>query len=315
MWLVQEATAEPETPGDMQPEIELGGDRSLFTRQTSPFNPRRVVEILKLVVVGPDLTAKQTEKAKALIAEFADCFALSVSEVTAIPGATHKILIPHQRPLMEPQRKYLNKTIDELLAADIIEPIRPEDVKCVSPLTLAQKPHENAGLLLDELHYKVNMECIACGLPSVEGIIHPPPPPISTAPPKAQTWRMCQNYAALNKVIHMFPMPQGDIHTKQQRLSGHRWVHGFNFASGFYMVTIPEESRPYLAFYVKGHGFNTQKQMPFGLTGTPSTFAHVTAKNLGDILAPLALELFVDDGGMAGNEFDEMLDRTRQFFK
>ena len=179
MWLVQEATTEPDTPGDMQPEIELGGNHSLFTRQTSSFNPRRVAEILKLVAGGPDLTAKQTEKAKALIAEFADCFALSVSKVTAIPGATHKIHIPsdvvfpkeipHQWPLTEPQWKYLSKTIDELLTANIIEPIRPEDVKCVLPLTLVQKPHENAGLSLDELHYKVNMECIARGLPSVEG--------------------------------------------------------------------------------------------------------------------------------------------------
>jgi hypothetical protein len=59
----------------------------------------------------------------------------------------------------------------------------------------------------------------------------------------------------------------------------------------------------------------TQKRMPFGLTGAPSTFAHVTAEKLGDVLATLALELFVDDGGMAGDSFDEMLGRTRQFFE
>jgi hypothetical protein len=87
-------------------------------------------------------------------------------------------------------------------------------------------------------------------------------------------------------------MPQGDIRTKQLQLSGHRWVHGFDFMSGFYAVTIPEDSRPYLTFYVEGRGFNTQKRMPFGLTGAPSTFAHVTAEKLGDVLATLALELF-----------------------
>ena len=115
---------------------------------------------------------------------------------------------------MEPQRKYLNKTIGKLLAADIIEPIRPQDIKCVSPLTLAQKPHKNAGLSLDELHYKVNIECIAHCLPSVEGIICPPPLLISTAPLEVQTWCMCQNYVALNKVTHVFPMLQRDICTK-----------------------------------------------------------------------------------------------------
>ena len=110
-------------------------------------------------------------------------------------------------------------------------------------------------------------------------------------------------------------MPQGDIRTKQRRLSGHRWVHGFDFASGFYAVTIPETSRPYLAYYVEGRGFFTQKRMPFGLTGAPSTFAHVTATKLGDLLAKLEIELLVDDGGMAGDDFGSMIGRTRLFFE
>jgi hypothetical protein len=111
----------------------------------------------------------------------------------------------------------------------------------------------------------------------------PPLIPSPTALPKPQTWRVCQNYTALNKVTQVFPMPQGDIRIKQQWLSGHHWVHSFDFASGFYTVTILEEYRPYLAFNVEGCGFLTQKQMPFGLTGAPSMFTHVTAEKLGDI--------------------------------
>ena len=325
VWSVQDSDAEYGPAGDMQPEVELDGNRTLFTRHTTPFKSERVAEIQKLVAVGPDVTDEQSARARALIGEFADCFALSVSEVTAIPGAFHKMhippdvvfpkKIPHQRPLTDPQRRYLSKSIDELLKAGIIEAIRPEDVKCASPLTLAQKPHENPGLSLEELRYKLNQECIAHGLPSLVNITQPQSVPVPTGPPKPQTWRICQNYAALNKVTHVFPMPQGDIRTKQQRLSGHRWVHGFDFASGFYAVTIPEESRPYLAFYVEGRGFMTQKRMPFGLTGAPSTFAHVTGEKLGDTLADLALELFVDNGGMAGDDFEEMLKRTRLFFQ
>lgn len=55
--------------------------------------------------------------------------------------------------------------------------------------------------------------------------------------------------------------------------------------------------------------------MPFGLTGAPSTFAHVTADKLGDLLAKLEIELLVDDGGMAGNKFDNMMNHTRCFFE
>lgn len=90
-------------------------------------------------------------------------------------------------------------------------------------------------------------------------------------------------------------------------------MHGFDFASGFYAITIPKETRPYLAYYIEGRGFFTQKQMPFGLTGAPSTFAHVTANRLGDLLAKLQIELLVDDGGMAGDEFNNMMGRTREF--
>jgi hypothetical protein len=56
------------------------------------------------------------------------------------------------------------------------------------------------------------------------------------------------------------------------------------------------------------------RQSPFGLTGAPTTFTHVTAEKLGDMLPKLNIELLVDDGGMAGDCFEDVLDRTRQFF-
>ena len=54
--------------------------------------------------------------------------------------------------------------------------------------------------------------------------------------------------------------------------------------------------------------------MPFGLTSAPSTFGNVTANKLGDLLVPLGIESLVDDEGMVGDEFDTMMDHTRQFF-
>ena len=72
--------------------------------------------------------------------------------------------ISHQKPLSDNQKTYLNGAIDELIAADIIEAIRPEDVKCCSPIMLAHKEHNKPGLLLNELCHKVNEECIANGM-------------------------------------------------------------------------------------------------------------------------------------------------------
>ena len=110
-------------------------------------------------------------------------------------------------------------------------------------------------------------------------------------------------------------MPQGVIHTKQCWLSGHWWVHGFNFTFWFYAISIPTEDHPDLAYYIKGRDFFTQNWMPFSLTGAPSTFAHVTANKLGDLLVKLEIELLVNDGGMAGDDFDNMMNCTHCFFE
>jgi len=53
--------------------------------------------------------------------------------------------------------------------------------------------------------------------------------------------------------------------------------------------------------------------MPFGLTDAPTTFAHVTAEKLGDLLPKLNIELLVDDGGMAGDNFENHLDCIKKF--
>ena len=82
---------EREVPGKMQPEVDIGVDHLLFTWTMNPHNPRCIKEIFKHVSIGANLTAEQRSKVVDLLTEFADCFALSVSEVIPIPGAEHHI--------------------------------------------------------------------------------------------------------------------------------------------------------------------------------------------------------------------------------
>src|SRR6267154_197025 len=110
-------------------------------------------------------------------------------------------------------------------------------------------------------------------------------------------------------------MPQGDIRAKKQRLSGHKYVSVFDFAAGFYAVEVPEQSRPYTAFYVEGRGYFQYKCMPMGLTGAPSTFCEMTATHLHDLIADMTMELFVDDGGVAADTFKEMLEKLEHIFQ
>ena len=238
-----------------------------------------------------------------------------------MPNAVHHLNVPpnvkfstkvHQRPLTPPQRQYLNKKIDEMLDAGIIEQVEPSRVKCVSPTTLAQKAHEGGGLTLEELQQRINAECAGAGLePYFDPSKVPTTAPTETSP-REQKWRICQNFGEVNKVTEIAAMPQGDIRLKQQRLSGHRYISIFDFASGFYAVEVGQESRPYTAFYVEGRGYFWYARMPFGLTGAPSTFAHMTATHLYDLLNDEVMELFVDDGGTATDTFDDMMSKLRR---
>ena len=316
---------EDEKPGLTEIEIEaLKNDETVFTRHTNPWKEERVEEILKQVTVGPDLSDEQRGQVFEFLRKWADIFALSVSEVKQVEGIVHHLDIPqgatfstkvNQKPLTTPQKKYVYESIDAMLEAGIIEQCSPDQVKCVSPTTLAQKAHAGAGLMLEELQHRVNDECISNGYEPFFGL-----PPRTSPTPDDETsksdpkWRICQNFSQINKVTKVAPMPQGDIRAKQQRLSGHRWVSGFDFASGFYAVAVDPESRPYTAFYVEGRGHFWYKRMPFGLTGGPSTFGHMTATKLHELLVTEIMELFVDDGGAAADTFEEMMEKLTKIF-
>ena len=302
----------------------LKNESGLFTRLTEPWKKERVDEILKQVKIGPDLTEKERDQALKFLSDWADIFALSINEVKLVDNAVHHLDIPTgtvfstkvgQKPLTPPQRKYLYESIDTMLKAGVIEQCLPDQVKCVSPTTLAQKTHTNSGLILEELQHRVNDECISHGY---KPAFHLPPRALPTPDDESNQsdpkWRICQNFSQINKVTKIAPVPQGDIRAKQQRLSGHRWVSGFDFAAGFYAVTVAPESRPYTAFYVEGRGYFWYKRMPFGLTGAPSTFSHMTATRLYEPIADGTMELFVDDGGTAANTFEEMIEKLTRIF-
>lgn len=119
----------------------------------------------------------------------------------------------------------------------------------------------------------------------------------------------------INKVTEIAPMLQGDIRQKQQNLSGHRYIHVFDFAAGFYAVTIHPESQPYITFYVESRGYFAYVRMPFGVTGGPSEFAHLTARTMHDLIADGTCELFVDNGGSASDSFDEGLVKLRKILE
>lgn len=268
-------------------------EHPILTRSTKPFKAERVAEILQEITIGPDVTNSQRDEIRKLISDYADCFALAIREVNAIPNAVHKLNIPEgatfrtkvpPRSYNPDQRAFMEAKIDEMLEAEIIRPIHPRDVRFVAQTVLAQKTHDGQGLPLNELQHKVNDQCVQHGLP---GEFDLPPrvnSPCTTSNEsgdsvkKPTKWRMCQDFNGINKVTEVAPIPQGDLRAKQLRLSEHRFIHVFDFAAGFYSIAVHPESQPYITFYVEGRGYFAYQRMPFGVTGGPSEFGHVTAQ-------------------------------------
>lgn len=205
-----------------------------------------------------------------------------------------------------------------MLAAGIVERAPPELIKCAATTVIAQKAHEAGGLTWDELKQRVNDQYRTAGMrPAFELPPREVPRPTLDEPEerKPKKWRVCQNFAQLNKVTEVAPMPQGDILAKQQRLSGHRFISIFDFAAGYYAIEVPEKWRPYLAFYIEGRGYFWYRRMPMGITGAPTAFCEALAARLHDLLVTHFMELFMDDGGCAASTFKEMIEKLTVLFK
>jgi hypothetical protein len=174
-------TVTADTAGTVQPDITTNLDKSIFTRSMHAFKPERVQKILELVTIGDDLTELQRKTVQALVAEFADCFALAVSEVKAVKNREHKLNIkPRTKfstkiancPFSPPQKAYFNKVLDELLEAGVVRPIAAEDVECCSPVSIAQKAYAHDGLTHNELIHRLDEQCTAAGRPPCETSHH-----------------------------------------------------------------------------------------------------------------------------------------------
>ncbi|CAK5273604.1 unnamed protein product [Mycena citricolor] len=156
-----------------------------------------------------------------------------------------------------PQEAYLQKQTRMLVDAGVLRPIHPRDVKCVSPIKLAQKEHENEGLSHEELKQELNEACERAGMPRPYEMEHK----VRTKGAKGgssqqeQKWRICQNFHELKKLLKVVPVPQGNIRDKQRRLAGHRYVSIFDFASGFFALRVDEAAQPYLVMFVPGMGY------------------------------------------------------------
>ncbi|QRW07694.1 Retrovirus-related Pol polyprotein from transposon opus [Ceratobasidium sp. AG-Ba] len=183
-------------------------------RTSNPFEETRVAEILKRVQIGEELTDAQRVKVEGLLREYADVFALNLSEVLPVDFTEMKLEIPAdatfpkqtgQRKLSEPQRQALYAMLDELEDAHVIEKVTQDQVAAVSPINMVPKHGGADRTSLDTLRRMANSECHKYGLPvkyPEAGFYELTDKKPEGAPAK---WRLVQNFAAVNKVTQIRP--------------------------------------------------------------------------------------------------------------
>jgi hypothetical protein len=174
-----------------------------------PFHPDCMQKIQLSVTIGEQLSPEQKSEVMALLAEYTDIFSLSLSEVKRLDFIEHQIDVPDDMklpridtscPLTDSQRQWLHEHVEKLVEAGIIIRIPYNDVRCVGPIVLALKPRHEVTRSVEELRILANAACVDTGVnlphpesPFDRSLVAPP------AEPAPVQWRLCNNFAALNK--------------------------------------------------------------------------------------------------------------------
>jgi hypothetical protein len=316
-----------------QGDFKINRGENLSPQVTAPFAEEQIDKILSKIEIGPDLTNTQRETVQSLICEYADVFALSLSEVLFVDWYKHKLNVNldtgklptqiSQRPVTEAQKTWFNEILDEMEKSFVIQKVPGDFIKNLSSTNLAPKEAGKTGLTQTEILRSVNAECIHNGLPPFweedmgpgetnEALLEA----VESAKPNAKKtkWRVCHAFNPLNKATQVPPFPTGDLKAKQEFSAGHRWASVIDFAAGYYAVPLDDEAVPYAAFYMEGRGYYVYLHMLFGLTGAPATFCEMVAIALNDMIGH-ELVNWMDNICHPGDIFETKLANLRKFFE
>lgn len=124
--------------------------------------------------------------------------------------------------------------------------------------------------------------------------------------------RLCVDYRQLNAVTVRQPYPMPVIDELLANLAGHKYFTILDFMSGYYQVSVQEDSRKYTAFDTHDGHFQF-KRMPFGLVNAPFLFQSCI-NDLIKQMPPGEAMAYLDDVIIPSKTIEDGLQRLRRFF-
>jgi hypothetical protein len=292
-------------------------------------NPIRAVDlsdlqgerpISDLVTIGDDISADQRRRVIDLLVSKRNALATSLSDLDECPHTTHELRVApdaklHKtafgRPLSEPELKAARDCVRKVLDAGIIERVDPADVKCTAPTVMAKKKPLGTTACVEDIQRRADNALREAGLTPIHHVPPAKPAPCPTVPDRPTepaAYRMCHNFAAINRATQVKPFPPGDLAAKVRKHAGHRYIIQLDALGAFYWIPVAEQSRPYLCFFVQGYGYLQYKRLLMGATGSPTTYQVAFERTFGELLDPGPISAWMDDVFASSDDFDTLMD-------
>ncbi|GAA5958712.1 hypothetical protein JCM10213_005775 [Rhodosporidiobolus nylandii] len=281
----------------------------------------RIAELRRVLKVGDEkvnLSKEEEKQVYDLCEEFIDQFAFSLKDVKQtqtvelrIPTSGATPTRARYRPVNnEDQRKFLHEMVQQLLDADIIFHVAPDDVTWVSHNKVAPKAsHSTQNLSTDQLLQLLD-QTIKGISPEKDGWVTQRLDELPKEAKLNKKFRLCHAFLDLNDATMGAPFPVGDLEGKIARLSGKKIFSCFDLHSGYFAIPIREEDQLKTTFGVEDMGYFAYKRMPFGLKGAPAAFCELIAKAFAPYLGK-TIEAWMDDLATSTNTFEEHLANVR----
>jgi hypothetical protein len=136
--------------------------------------------------------------------------------------------------------------------------------------------------------------------------------PCIAVPKKDGTWRICQDWRALNArtqpIQHTFPR----IHQVLSKLGQYKYYTTLDIFCGYYHLKIKPNDRDYFAYVVTGIGQVRPTRMFFGAMNCPAWFQKTMEKILLPVIFEGWLHVYIDDIVLGANTEEEMINRLDQ---